>query len=638
MFMGHEAFPENNERLARQNQTEIRVIVGNPPYSVGQDNANDNNQNLAYPILDQRIRETYAAYSTAVNKNSLYDSYIRAFRWASDRMGQHGVIGFVTNAGWIDGNTMDGFRQVLQEEFTDLYVFHLRGNQRTSGELSRKEGGKIFGSGSRAPIAITILVKNPSKRDRSAAIHFHDIGDYLSREAKLAKVAQAASIPGVEWQEIQPNEQHDWVNQRSDAFDGLIPLGDKTASPNPRTIFSIYSRGVATSRDAWSYNFKHEAVVENMRSMIDVYNNQVERLNNDPNDNMTIDANPKHISWSRGLKNDLNKRKVHIFRPSNTVLAVYRPFVKQWLYLDRAFNDMVYRIPSLYPAQDVKRVKNVVISVNGTGVNKDFSCLVTEAVPDIQLHANGQCFPLYYYEEVSLTPPSEQARFAFDEGESPHSQWIRHEAITDWALQECRVRYGPSVIKEDIFYYVYGLLHSPDYRTRFAADLKKMLPRIPFVESQDDFSSFSRSGRELAHWHLDYESVEPWGLTEITTNATADVSAFYRIQKMRWGKNDDGSVDKTTIIYNEFLTLYGIPLEAYDYIVNGKSALEWVMERYQVKIDKDSGILNDPNEWSDDPRYIVDLVNRVVQVSMQTLRIVEGLPKLKFDETHLEVN
>ncbi len=626
-FMGQETFPENNDRLIRQNQTEIRVIVGNPPYSVGQDNANDNNQNIKYPVLDDRIRDTYAAHSTAVNKNSLYDSYIRAFRWASDRIGRQGVIGFVTNAGWVDGNTMDGFRHILTDEFTDLYVFHLRGNQRTSGELSRREGGKIFGSGSRAPIAITILVKNRQKRGHSGRIHFHAMEDYLSRNEKLAKLANSVNIRGLEWTRIRPNAQQDWLNQRSDDFQSLVALGSRDTQEH--SIFSFYSNGVQTNRDAWVYNFDSEALRTHMQATIAFYNDQVTAhrgiLSGVVGEEAAslaatlVDTNPRAIKWTRGLIKTLALGKHGKFADSDMGEGVYRPFCKQWVYYNKQFNE--YYKERFYPTV---HHPNRAIAVTGTGSTKDFSCLIVDKLPDLEVISKGQCFPWSVYEKKSgsVTPDF------FDE--THREEFTRYDGITDWALHECRVRYGPSVNKEDIFYYVYGLLHAPDYR-RFAADLKKMLPRIPFVERQEDFWAFSQAGRKLAHWHLDYETVEPWELTEQTPREEEVAAATYRVQKMRWGKNPDGAVDKTVIHYNADITLEGIPLEAYDYVVNGKSALEWVMERYQVKTDKDSGILNDPNAWSDDPRYILDLVKRVVRVSMETLRIVGELPRLEFD-------
>ena len=628
-FMGQESFPENNERLALQNKTEIRVIVSNPPYSAGQTSENDNNKNLKYDVLDERIRSTYASASTAILKNSLYDSYIRAIRWASDRIGDHGVVGFVTNGSFVDSNSADGLRKCLESEFSTIYCFNLRGNQRTSGELSRREGGKVFGSGSRAPVAITILVKNASQATGKAVIRYFDIGDYLSREDKLQRVQQATDIRSINWSTIQPNKAGDWINLRSDTFERLIPLSDRTSA---KSIFTIHSSGIKTNRDAWTYNSSRERVIENMTGMIAFYNDNLEKykaLGKLAGHNIAVDSvidtNPHRISWTRELKASIAKNKRYNFNPDSLVQAVYRPYNRQWLYFNRDFNNTVYQMPRLFP----KGCDNLAISATGAGSTKDFSCLLVDTLPDLEVISKGQCFSLYYYEE--LLEKREQATLFMDEGGPPQSKWVRHEAITDWSLQECRIRYGSSVTKEDIFYYVYGLLHSPDYRTRFAADLKKMLPRIPFVESKDDFWAFAKAGRELAHWHLDYESVDPWPVDEVIERSVG-TDKLYRVEKMRFGKNADGSPDKTTIIYNAFITLRDIPLTAYDYVVNGKSALEWVMERYQVKTDKDSGILNDPNEWSDDPRYIVDLVKRVIRVSMETLRILERLPRLRWDE------
>jgi predicted helicase len=626
-FMGHEMFPENNARLARQNKTEIRVIVGNPPYSVGQDNANDNNQNIKYPVLDDRIRDTYAAHSTAVNKNSLYDSYIRAFRWASDRIGQRGIIGFVTNGRWIDGNTMDGFRQMLSREFSTIYVLNLRGFIRgRSGDAARREGDNVFNI--MTGVAITILVKNFGADREPCQLHYHDIGNYLSRNEKLAKLAHSVNIRGLEWTTIRPNAQQDWLNQRSGDFQSLVALGSRDTQEH--SIFSFYSNGVQTNRDAWVYNFDSEALRTHMQATIAFYNDQVAEhrgsLSSVGGDDAAklaatlVDTNPRAIKWTSSLIADLCRAREGEFRPEQVGISLYRPFCKQWLYYDRQFNHRYKE--AFYPSN---HYTNLAIAVPSTGSRQDFSVLIVNVLPDLHLAPDAvQCFPWSVYEKKSgsVTPDF------FDE--THREEFTRHDGITDWALQQCRVRYGPSVNKEDIFYYVYGLLHAPDYRSRFATDLKKMLPRIPFVERQEDFWAFSHAGRELAHWHLDYETVEPWELTEQTTREEEVAAATYRVQKMRWGKAADGAVDKTVIHYNADITLEGIPLEAYDYVVNGKSAVEWVMERYQVKTDKDSGIVNDPNAWSDDPRYILDLVKRVVRVSMETLRIVGELPRLLF--------
>ena len=631
-FMGQEYLPENNARLAKENATEIRVIMGNPPYSAGQDSENDNNKNVVYPALDKKIRETYAARSSATLKNSLYDSYIRAIRWASDRIGTQGVIGFVTNGSFIDSNTADGLRRCLAQEFSTLYCWNLRGNARTQGEQRRKESGNVFGSGSRAPVAITILVKNPAKQADTAQIYYQDIGDYLTREDKLQRIRRAESIRQVEWTLLEPNAAGDWIHQRSEAFGQLIPLGDKKMV-GAKTVFGIYSNGVKTNRDAWVYNFSRNNLAQNMLATIAVYNDHVDRFSTSQKGAMAmkdveafIDTDPHKISWSVNLKSDVIKGRNHLFQKPHIVPSMYRPFTKQWLYFDRAFNERVLQIPKLFPDS---AVENRVIEVTGIGASKEFSTLITDAIPNLHMHDTGQCFPLYYYTDANEPKELSQQITAFEE-ETAGPRWVRHEAITDWAYEEFRQRVGPNVTKEDIFYYVYGVLHAPDYRTQFADDLKKMLPRVPFAGSPALFWSFSSAGRDLAHWHLDYETVDPWPLDEQRQGTVTDAVQLYHVDKMRWGKAADGKVDKSTILYNPYLTLSGIPLEAYEYIVNGKSALDWVMERYQVKTDKDSGIVNDPNAWSEDPRYIVDLVKRVVRVSMEMLRIVEELPPLEF--------
>lgn len=627
-------FPENNERIARQNRQEIRVIVGNPPYSVGQGSENDNNKNLKYSHLDRRIAETYAAASTAVTKNSLYDSYIRAIRWASDRIGDQGVIAFVTNGSFIDSNTADGLRKCLAEEFTAIYCFNLRGNQRTSGEQSKKEGGKIFGSGSRAPIAITVLVKNPAKKG-SCVIQYHDIGDYLSREQKLEIIRQAGSIKALSWTVIHPNDAHDWINQRREDFDKFLLLGHKK-NKQEKTIFEIYSSGLKTNRDSWAYNFSRTNLEHNMRTMIEFYNKQVRDFQEIITSTKPtlkeaenfIDSDPRKISWSGDLKQELLRGSEYKFETAGELRhSMYRPFCKQLVYFSRTFNNRLYQLPKLFPDSSLE---NRVIVVTGIGASKPFSALMVNSIPNLHLHDTGQCFPLYYYEDQAELLKQNRLGGLFEgleQEEETEDRYIRRDAITDWALKEFQRQFGGVVTKEDIFYYVYGVLHSPEYRERFAADLKKMLPRIPFVPSAEAFWAFSRAGRELAEWHLNYETVEPWSLTEIT-NDDSQVDDFYRVEKMRFGKGQGGKPDKTTIIYNANLTLSGIPMEAYDYVVNGKSAIEWIMDRYQVKTDKNSGIVNDPNQWSEDPRYIVDLIKRIVRVSMETVRIVNSLPSL----------
>ncbi len=618
-FFGKEYLPENNERVRRQKERDIRVIIGNPPYRANQGDSNQNNQNLSYEKLDKSIRDTYAAFSGATLKNSLYDSYIRAFRWASNRIKGQGVICYVTNGGWIDGNTMDGFRKTLAEEFTNIYVFNLRGNQRTSGELSRKEGGKIFGSGSRAPIAITLLVKNPEKKG-ACEIHYHDIGDYMSREEKLAKVVGFGSIENVPWTSIAPNDHYDWINARSEEFSSLIPLNDGSNS-----IFTIRSRGVATSRDTWVYNFSLDHLKSNMGKTAHFYEAERARLRGEKGDLANlVQYDPTQIKWDGQMLLDLRRGASLTLESMNLDISIYRPYTKQNLASGRCITNRLYQMPSIFPSPDHE---NLAISVTGTGSSKPFSCLIVNVLPDLEVISKGQCFPLYVYEKA----PSKKipGLTLYDSSEEKYN---RKEAITDTALANFKAHYkDDSLSKEDLFYYVYGVLHSPEYRNQYAADLKKMLPRIPFVS---DFWGFSKAGRELAHWHLNYETVDPWPLGEnIDQNVPTRMTPkeFYRVEEMKFGKNGKEK-DKTTILYNSRITLSGIPLEAYEYVVNGKPALEWVMERYAVTVDKNSGIKNDPNSWSEDPRYILDLVKRIVRVSIETVRIVKGLPELKESE------
>jgi predicted helicase len=610
---------ENGERANRQKANDIRVIIGNPPYSVGQESANDNNQNLKYEQLDNRIRNTYAEHSTGVNKNSLYDSYIRAVRWASDRIKDKGIVCYVSNGSFIDSNAMDGLRKCLIDEHTKIYCFNLRGNARTSGEQRRMEKGNVFGEGTRTPVAITLLIKNPAHQG-DCELFYHDIGDYLDREEKLKIIGEFKSINGVTWQKLIPNDNHDWINQRNAEFENFVLIGNKDNEITEKTIFDNHSSGVKTNRDAWVYNFSKNSLNKNISGMIDFFNSQVIDYHNLPSDNRPdiekfIDTNSKKISWSFEIKEDLARNKQGEFQILHIVQSMYRPYCKQHLYFDRKFNNRVYQMPKIFP-HDIE-ANNLVICVTGRGATKDFCALISNVLPDLEMISKGQCFPIYTYEKIEIEEST-----LFDT--PAENSYQKKENITDVILQDFRSHYQDAKIsKEDIFYYVYGVLHSPEYKTRFANDLKKMLPRIPFVQ---DFWAFSQAGRNLAHWHLNYETIEPYPLQEISTCLEIDAD-HYRVQKMQFAKNAK-QVDKSTIYYNGHITLSGIPLVAYDYIVNGKSAIEWIMERYAITVDKDSGIGNNPNDWSDNPRYILDLVKRIVRVSLETVKIVESLPAL----------
>ncbi|WP_375618972.1 type ISP restriction/modification enzyme, partial [Bartonella sp. AC134YNZD] len=512
-----------------QKKLDIQVIFGNPPYSTGQKSENDNNANITYTALDTRIRDTYASRSQAKLKRNLYDSYIRAIRWASDRIKNRGVIGFVTNASFIDTKSMDGLRKCLVEEFSSLYIFHLRGNQRTSGELSQKEGGKIFGEGSRAPIAISILVKNPNSQ-RHGKIYFHAIEDYSTREDKLKTIKDFGSIDGITredgWKIITPDKHGDWLGQRDDSFNAFLAIGDKGVKKgHGKKLFKNFSCGVVTSRDAWAYNSSRKALTKNMHNMINFYNSEVKRFNdtyvhanrkihkNAVNNFVNVDE--RKISWSYNVKQELVKGKVFELEDTCLTQSLYRPFTRQWLYYNRTFNERVYQMPRIFPMG--KTVENRMIQITGTGTQSGFSVLMAKDVPNFHAIDTGQCFPRYIYEETTVSKSkSEKQSHLFTNSieDSTTAGLQKRDAITDEGLAHFKAAYpNEKITKDDLFYYVYGLLHSEDYRARYADNLCKELPRIPCVKSADDFWKFVTAGRELGHLHVNYESIEPYPVT-----------------------------------------------------------------------------------------------------------------------------
>jgi predicted helicase len=448
-------------RRKRQKNLDIRVIMGNPPYSSG-DKDDENNKNVDYPFLDRRISESYVGRSSkSVGKSKIYDSYIRAIRWASDRIGNSGVIGFVTNAGFLEANTADGLRKCLAEEFSSLYVFHLRGNQRTSGELSRKEGGKIFGSGSRAPIAISLLVKNPDAEQHSQ-IYFHDIGDYLSQADKLEKISGFASIAGISeaggWHTISPDVHGDWFGQRSDDFEAFIKIGRKSNSDG-NALFSTYSMGIKTNRDDWVYGYSKLKTERRIVSMIDFFNQEVARYKDCSEGaevDEFVDRDKIKIKWTSDVLTDIEKGRIHSLDVNGFVKSHYRPFSKQWVYSNKSWNWSRHLMPRYFPDANAK---NEVICVTGLGSTKDFCAFLTNTLPDLELVSKGQCFPKYVYNEPE-TIEAQSTLFAEDVRTA--TQKYRQDALTDEGLAHfqsaCR---GEQIGKEDVFYYVYGLLHCP---------------------------------------------------------------------------------------------------------------------------------------------------------------------------------
>ncbi len=632
-----EMFPKNSERVQAQQKAPLRVIMGNPPYSIGQKSENDDAKNQEYLKLNKRIAETYVSQSSYFMKKSNYDSYIRAFRWASDRLDKvnGGVIAFVSNSGWIDSNSLDGFRKSIENEFSSIYVVNLRGAIRgRSGELAKREGKNVFDI--MTGVSINILIRKP-KYSGKAKIYYHDIGDYLSRKEKLKKLDNSFSenAKSLTFELIKPNKDSDWTNQRNDSFKSFITI--LSSKEEKEAFFNKNSNGIITSRDTWVYSFNHILLTENVGRMINHYMNQLRnynlniKLNPGLLINDFIDNDQKKISWSRALKAAFKRKDKRVFKEERIYKVLYRPFVKQSVYFDRDFNECVYQMPSLYPTNNSVN-KHIIIP--GTGERKGFAALITNNVSDLNLFdGSSQCFPLYHYVE------REQIQGSLFDAAS-ESKYIRRDGVSDFILERAKKQYGKSVTKEDIFYYVYGILHSPDYRIAFANDLKKTLPRIPLVDEPRDFWKFSKAGKALADLHINYESVPAYPGAEVSllqNPKTVELFDFYKVHKMKFPKKDQ----KDKIIYNSKITIEKIPAKAFEYVVNGRSAIEWILDRYQVRIHKDSGIKNDPNDWAkevDNPRYILDLILSVINVSVQTVDIVNGLPELKFEESTVEAS
>ena len=625
--------PDNSARVERQQKLPIQVIVGNPPWSVGQKSSADDNPNVDYPELERRVADTYVARSTATLKKGLYNSYKMAIRWASDRIGQQGVVAFVTNGYWLYGNVDSGVRACLAEEFSSVYVLNLRGYARTSGELRRAEGNNVFGQGSRDPVAITILVRNPDANQDGCRILYRDIGNYLTREEKLTTLRDWASITGiVDWQEITPDRHHDWIGRRDEAFARLYPIGSKEAKSgrSDAAIFKLFSRGLATSRDAYIYNFSREACAENGRRMVGDYQDASRAMQvNESHAEYTVDdaarLHSSNVRWDRELKNNLSRRKEATYSLDNVWTTQYRPFVKQHCYVDYVLVNNKYQQDSIFPSP---YVDNCAICVPGVGSRKPFAALVVDTMPDLYLVEACQCFPRYRFQ-----------RRHYAQGELPYGErdtddMERIDNITDTALDAFREHYGDgaSITKDAIFGYVYGVLHAPTYRERFANDLAKGLPRVPMAP---DFHAFAEAGRALAALHLGYETCAEYPLEIVAVQPEPVQPRHFRIGKRAMRFGDDG---KTVLIVNDHIRLIGIPPEANRYDINGRTPLEWLIDRYRITRDKDSGIVNDPNGWFNAPEDLIAAIRRVVHVSVETVRIVAGLsdPFAREDSDRIE--
>lgn len=586
-------FGTNDRRLRRQQEKPITAIIGNPPYSIGQSSQNDNNQNISYPKLDKRLADTYVAKSNAGLTKGLYDSYIKAFRWASDRLKNQGVIGFVTNGNYLNTNSADGLRAGLYEEFNHLYIFNLRGDQRTLGEQSRREGGKIFGSGSRTPVAISILVKDGSDNHE---LNYHDIGDYLSQKEKLAIISGFADVSRLDWQEIIPDKNNDWLNQRDPNYQKYTSLAGED-----KVVFLKNIIGVSTNRDSWVYGFSEQDTLANSKRLIENYNFEVVRLSNISIDEKKDYLNRKDdfIKWSAKLEDSILKSKKIQFDKSSVVQSLYRPFTKKYLYYG---NDVVER-----PGQWYKKFgkDNLVIMTTGRGVSRDFSPLVTNLIPNMDSLEKSQSF------------------MRFDNEVDETSLFQNNDNMN----QEFADKLGLNL--DDTFTYVYGLLNSKEYQEKYANDLRKDLARIPIVKNKERYVEV---GKALMDLHLNYEKVPVYDGVEITPL----VNPSYKVTKMRFAKKRDENGksvnDLSTIIFNSDITISNIPKKAYEYVINGRSAIEWIMDQYQVKTEKKSGITDDPNDYSEDEKYIFNLLLRIINVSVQTVDLINSLPKLEIDE------
>ncbi|GAA8812293.1 hypothetical protein DUHN30_13420 [Helicobacter pylori] len=539
------------------------------------------------------------------------DTLIQSIYMASELLKDKGVLGFVVNGGFIDSKSGDGFRKCVAKEFAHLYVLNLRGNARTSGETFKKEGGKIFDSGSRATIAVIFFVKDASVKN--SAIHYYDIGDYLKREEKLNRLSNFLDLDAIDFETITPNEKGDWINQREDGFEKLIPLKRDKKLQNP-SVFDINSNGVVSCRDPWVYNFSKDALMQNVQKYIDTYNADLERFNahfreafkqrtqgvksadlyKQLNDK-EITTDKTKIAWTRSLKNHLLKnQKLQESSQECVRLALYRPFNKQWLYFDKNLNEEQSQLPKIFPDKDAQ---NVVINT-GVGNGKNFSALVSDCISSGDLISHNQAYPLYYYDDLGN----------------------RHYAISGYALNLFRRHYKDNAItEEEIFYYIYAIFHHKGYLEKYKNSLAKEAPRIALSE---DFKELSVLGKELAKLHLNYESEELHTSVEYKTLMNAEEKGYYDVETMK--KIGD------RIHYNNHIAITKIPKKAFDYVVNGKSAIDWVIELYRKTMDKESLIENNPNDYAGS-QYVFELLCRVITLSEKSVDLIEKISEKRFE-------
>ena len=592
---------ENTARVEKQKAADMFVVIGNPPYNAQQINENDNNKNRKYPTMDKQVEETYAQDSKAQLKNKLYDPYVKAFSWASKRIGKEGVVAFVTNNGFLDGIAFDGMRKHLAADFDAIYILDLSGNVRKNPKLSGTTHN-VFGI--QVGVSINFFVKrNATKTNlKTAEIFYARVDEFWRKEEKYRYLDSKQHYQNISWQQITPDSRYTWLMEGlRPEFDTFLPMGStKAKDVGTNVVFKTYSLGVSTNRDAWVYNFNQNALAENVQQMTETYNTETARWKRRENSAVKLDdfviLDATKIKWRSGLKNKIKNGKTTHFSPEKIRRSLYRPFTELNLYFDpRMLTERASVFPAIFPTPNAES-ENRVICVSSSRTNASFHTLMVDMIPDLHLTVDSQCFPFYTYNEDGTN---------------------RQENITDWVLAQFRTHYGDDTItKWNIFHYNYAVLHHPDYREKYQANLKRDLPHIPFAQ---DFWGFANAGAQLADIHVNYASAPKYdGLKYIETPG---MPIDWRVEKMRFSK------DKTQIYYNDYFTLAGIPAEAFAYQLGTRSALEWVVDQYRVKVDKRSRIVNDPNR-ADAPRYIVDLIGRVITVSLKTVEIVKGFPPL----------
>ncbi|GAA7452270.1 hypothetical protein ckin116_05970 [Helicobacter pylori] len=610
VFPLFEDLKENKEIKTTLANQKIQVIIGNPPYSAGAKSENDNNQNLSHPKLEKWVYETYGKNSTAKVGSTTRDTLIQSIRMASDLLKDKGVLGFVVNGSFIDSKSADGFRKRVAKDFSHLYVLNLRGNTRTSGETVKKEGGKIFDSGSRATVAIIFFVKDKSVQN--SAIHYYEVEDYLKREAKLNLLAGFENLESVPFKEITQNDKGDWINQRNDGFEKLIPLKRNEKLKILDTIFDLNSGGVVSGRDPWVYNFSPNTLKQSVQNCIDTYNADLKRFNERFREafkqrtkgvkkadlykhlnDQEITTDKTKIAWVQNLKTQLIKgKKLDDFSQEKISVSLYRPFNKQYFYYERELAWSFYSMKKIFPD---KSAHNVVINTT----TRNFCSLISDAIPDTHFIGDANAYPLYYYDDLGN----------------------RYNAISGYALNLFRKHYQDNAItEEEIFYYIYAIFHHKGYVEKYQNSLAKEAPRIALSE---DFKELSILGKELAELHLNYENGEMHTSVQYNLLENAKIEGYYDVVKMK--------KDKDRILYNDHITITKIPKKAFDYVVNGKSAIDWVIERYQkTKDDKGSLIENNPNDYAGG-KYVFELLCRVIKLSEKSVDLIEKISEKRFE-------